>query len=54
MASMASLATGIQLADENLGRRPAKFVTDENMARLDEVRAQYDPDGRFHSWMGRV
>jgi len=54
MASMAALATGIQLADENLGRRPAKFVTDENMVRLDRVRAQYDPDGRFHSWMGRL
>jgi FAD/FMN-containing dehydrogenase len=23
------------------------------MARLDKVRAAYDPDGRFHSWMGR-
>jgi len=47
------LATGIALADENLGRRPAKFITDPNMARLDKVRAAYDPDGRFHSWMGR-
>ena len=41
------------LADENLGRRPAKFITDPNMARLDKVRSAYDPDGRFHSWMGR-
>jgi FAD/FMN-containing dehydrogenase len=54
MASMASLATGIQLADETLGRRPARFATDDAMARLDRVRAQYDPDGRFHSWMGRL
>lgn len=54
MAAMAPLASGIQLADENLGARPARFVSDENMARLDRVRAQYDPDGRFHSWMGRV
>jgi hypothetical protein len=23
------------------------------MARLDKVRSSYDPDGRFHSWMGR-
>lgn len=53
MAAMSHLATGIALADENLGRRPAKFITDPNMARLDTVRASYDPDGRFHSWMGR-
>jgi hypothetical protein len=53
MAAMSHLATGIALADENLGRRPAKFITDPNMARLDAVRASYDPDGRFHSWMGR-
>ena len=54
MAEMAHLATGIQLADENLGQRPAKFATDEAMARLDNARAAYDPDGRFYPWMGRV
>ena len=54
MAAMAPLATGMQLADENLGARPARFATDAAMARLDEVRAAYDPDGRFHSWMGRL
>ncbi|MET0816268.1 MAG: BBE domain-containing protein, partial [Solirubrobacteraceae bacterium] len=35
------------------GMRPARFVSAENLARLDAVRARYDPDGRFHSWMGR-
>ena len=35
-------------------QRPAPFVTDDNMAKLDRVRAAYDPDGRFHPWMGRV
>lgn len=45
---------GIQLADENLANRPARFATDENMKRLDAVRAAYDPDGVFHPWMGRV
>lgn len=54
MAAMSHLATGIQLADENLGERPARFATDSAMARLDSVRAQYDPDGRFHAWMGRT
>jgi FAD/FMN-containing dehydrogenase len=52
MAAMSHLATGISLADENLGRRPAKFITDSNMTRLDTVRSAYDPDGIFHSWMG--
>ena len=36
MAAMEHLATGVQLADENLGQRPARFVTDEHMARLDD------------------
>lgn len=45
---------GIQLADENLARRPAKFVSDANMVRLDQARAKYDPQGRFHPWMGRI
>ena len=53
MAAMAHLASGIQLADENLGARPARFATDSAMGRLDAVRAQYDPAGRFHGWMGR-
>jgi FAD/FMN-containing dehydrogenase len=53
MAAMSHLASGIALADENLSRRPAKFITASNMARLDKVRSTYDPDGRFHSWMGR-
>ena len=54
MAAMEHLQSGIQLADENLGRRPAPFATPEAMAKLDRVRAEYDPSGRFHSWMGRV
>jgi hypothetical protein len=53
MAAMSHLATGISLADENLARRPATFITDPNMARLDQVRAAYDPEGLFHSWMAR-
>ena len=53
MASMQQHALGIQLADENLGKRPARFMRDENLARLDSLRAKYDPDGLFHAWMGR-
>jgi hypothetical protein len=47
------LASGCQLADENLGQRPARFVSDEKLARLDRIRAARDPGSRFHSWMGR-
>lgn len=53
MRAMAPMAKGIQLADENLARRPARFVSDENLIRLDQVRGVYDPHGLFHSWRGR-
>jgi hypothetical protein len=53
MKEMEPLASGIQLADENLGRRPARFAGDAQMARLDELRASRDPERRFHEWMGR-
>jgi len=54
MGEMEHLSSGIQLADENLGERPARFASDESMARLDELRAKYDPGGLFHPWMGRL
>ena len=38
MREMEPLASGIQLADENLAARPARFVSDENLARLDAIR----------------
>ena len=53
MREMEALSTGVQLADENLGCRPARFVSDENLRRLDEIRAARDPDRRFHPWLGR-
>lgn len=54
MGEMAHLASGIQLADENLAVRPARFASERSMARLDELRAERDPDGLFHPWMGRL
>lgn len=54
MGEMEGLASGIQLADENLGERPARFASEANMARLDELRGRYDPAGLFHPWMGRL
>lgn len=54
MGEMDHLSSGIQLADENLAQRPARFAAAENMARLDELRAIHDPGGLFHPWMGRL
>jgi FAD/FMN-containing dehydrogenase len=51
MTELEPLASGIQLADENLGRRPAPFLAPENLERLEAIRARYDPEGRFCSWM---
>nr|WP_137677838.1 FAD-binding oxidoreductase [Parerythrobacter lutipelagi] len=53
MSAMQDHAVGIQLADENLGKRPSRFMKDENLMRLDSLRAKYDPSGMFRPWMGR-
>ena len=51
MKELAPISTGIQLADENLGERPARFLADSNLARLERLRAAHDPSGRFHAYM---
>lgn len=53
MTAMQAHSVGIQLADENLGKRPARFMADANLARLDTLRQTYDPEGLFRPWMGR-
>lgn len=54
MHALEAHSIGIQLADENLARRPWPFVATANMKRLDQVRASYDPELLFHPWMGRA
>lgn len=54
MKSMEQFAKGIQLADENLARRAARFTTDEKLVKLDQLRLKYDPEGLFHGWGGRI
>jgi len=54
MREMAPMSRGIQLADEGIKLRPARFLSDENMKKLDAVRAARDPYGRFHDYRGRV
>ena len=51
MRELEPLADGIQLADENLGARPFRFMDEERLARVEALRAKYDPDGLFHSYM---
>ncbi len=53
MREMEHLSTGIQLADENLERRTGRFMSDQNYARYDKIRADYDPDQLFYSWASR-
>jgi FAD/FMN-containing dehydrogenase len=52
MRSLEPFSSGIQLADENLGARPFRFLADANFARLQALRAKHDPHGLFHSYMG--
>jgi hypothetical protein len=47
---LAPLSKGIQLADENLLDRPARYMTEEAHAKLEATRAAYDPDGLFYSY----
>lgn len=53
MKAMSHLATGIQLADENLHNRPARFVSDAHLQQLDAIRAQRDSGGVFNAWHSR-
>jgi hypothetical protein len=52
MRGLEQFATGIQLADENLGVRPFRFLADENFNRLQQLRAKYAPHGLFHTYVG--
>jgi len=53
LTEMAQHSAGIQLADENLARRPARFLSEANAARLEQIRATRDPEGRFQTYRGR-
>jgi FAD/FMN-containing dehydrogenase len=53
MKALEPYSTGMPLADENLEDRPTRFMSDENLRRLDQIRDKYDPEHRFVQWMGR-
>lgn len=51
MQEMEHLSSGIQLADENLANRPARFMAPDRLAKLHEIRVRRDPEGIFYSPM---
>ena len=51
MRELEPVASGIQLADENLAARPYRFMAAANLRRLEALRATHDPAGLFHSYM---
>jgi FAD/FMN-containing dehydrogenase len=53
MQKMSHMSTGIQLADEGLHKRTAPFLSDENLKKMQEIRAERDPKGLFHEWHSR-
>ena len=50
MKKMSHLASGIQLADEGLHKRTARFISDENLRKLTEIKIQRDSENLFHEW----
>jgi hypothetical protein len=53
MRAWAPFAWGTMLADENLLNRPSRFMAEEKLQKLDELRGRWDPEGRFTAWLGR-
>lgn len=51
MRRMEPISEGLFLADSDLATRPAKFLSGPHWERLEELRARYDPDRLFHSYL---
>lgn len=54
MRKMEHLSSGIQLADEGLHQRPARFLSDPHLKKMDSIRNERDPEGLFHEWHSRL
>ena len=50
-ARLATLGKGVYLGDTDFTRRPDRFLSDQHFARLQQIRARRDPDGRFCSYL---
>jgi FAD/FMN-containing dehydrogenase len=48
---LAQLGKGVYLGDTDFTRRGDRFLAPENFARLQEIRARRDPEGRFCSYL---
>jgi FAD/FMN-containing dehydrogenase len=46
------ISTGAQMNDENMLRHPQKYYSSEAYAKIERLRAKYDPTGVFESWLG--
>ena len=53
MSKMNHMSTGIQLADEGLHKRTAPFLSDANLIKVQQIRAERDPKNLFHEWHSR-
>jgi len=53
MSKMNHMSTGIQLADEGLHKRTAPFLSDANLKKVQQIRADRDPKNLFHEWHSR-
>jgi FAD/FMN-containing dehydrogenase len=51
MAALAPVAKGLYLGDSDFTRRSAKFMADANFAKLEALRATYDPNHMFASYL---
>jgi FAD/FMN-containing dehydrogenase len=51
MRRMEPISEGLYLGDSDLVTRPSQFLSGPHWERLEELRARYDPDGLFHSYL---
>jgi hypothetical protein len=50
IASVEPLSAGTQFADADLGQRFDRPLSDASLARMEELRATYDPTGLFYGY----
>src|SRR3954462_7123374 len=51
IGAIAARGEGVYLGDTDFTRRADRFLSEQNFTRLEELRAQWDPDGRFCSYL---
>lgn len=49
--AVATLSAGTQFGDSDLSRRFDRPLSDANLARMEELRGDHDPDGLFHGYL---